>query len=136
MENDSTVFGGFLLGTGEGGGSGSDLDRFPVFPGGLDAVRRIGVGKLDGTGGKVRGRPTCPTASGPLAGCGRPRLTVTKVANPFRAAGPLQASYSSMSLAISSSVRGFLAGVWNGRLQSSSVSRSEVRSVSASSAAW
>jgi protein TonB len=40
MENDSTVFGGFLLGTGEGGGSGSDLDRFPVFPGGLDAVRR------------------------------------------------------------------------------------------------
>lgn len=39
-ENDSTVFGGFLLGTGEGGGAGSDLDRFPVFPGGLDGVRR------------------------------------------------------------------------------------------------
>lgn len=38
--DDSTVFGGFLLGNGEGGGSGSDLDRFPVFPGGLEAVRR------------------------------------------------------------------------------------------------
>jgi protein TonB len=37
---DSTVFGGFLLGNGEGNGSGSNLDRFPVFPGGLDAVRR------------------------------------------------------------------------------------------------
>jgi protein TonB len=38
--NDSTVFGGFLLGNGDGMGSGSDLDRFPLFPGGLDAVRR------------------------------------------------------------------------------------------------
>jgi periplasmic protein TonB len=40
LTNDSTVFGGFLLGNGDGTGSGSDLDRFPVFPGGLDAVRR------------------------------------------------------------------------------------------------
>jgi len=40
VSNDSTVFGGFLLGEGEGGGSGGNLDRFPVFPGGLDAVRR------------------------------------------------------------------------------------------------
>ncbi len=39
-ENDSTVFGGYLLGTGEGGSSGNGLDRFPVFPGGLEAVRR------------------------------------------------------------------------------------------------
>ncbi len=38
--SDSAVFGGFLLGDGEGGASGSDLDRFPVFPGGLEAVRR------------------------------------------------------------------------------------------------
>ena len=38
--HDSTVFGGFILGEGEGIGSGSNLDRFPVFPGGLDAVRR------------------------------------------------------------------------------------------------
>jgi protein TonB len=38
--NDSTVFGGFLLGEGDGMGSGSDLDRFPAFPGGLEAVRR------------------------------------------------------------------------------------------------
>jgi TonB family protein len=37
---DSTVFGGFLLGNGEGVGSGSNLDLFPLFPGGLEAVRR------------------------------------------------------------------------------------------------
>jgi TonB family protein len=37
---DSTVFGGYLLGTGEGGGGGSGLDKFPEFPGGTDAVRR------------------------------------------------------------------------------------------------
>jgi protein TonB len=40
LSTDSTVFGGFLLGNSEGMGSGSDLDRFPVFPGGLEAVRR------------------------------------------------------------------------------------------------
>jgi|GEM_PF-488196 len=38
--SDSTVFGGFLLGTGEGGAPGSNLDRFPVFPGGTEGVRR------------------------------------------------------------------------------------------------
>jgi protein TonB len=32
--NDSTVFGGFLSGNGEGEGTGINLDRFPVFPGG------------------------------------------------------------------------------------------------------
>jgi|WetSurSiteA1Bulk_404760.scaffolds.fasta_scaffold01307_8 periplasmic protein TonB len=37
---DSTVFGGFLLGNGEGGGPGNNLDRFPVFPGGVEGVRR------------------------------------------------------------------------------------------------
>jgi periplasmic protein TonB len=41
LSNDSTVFGGFLLGNGDGMGSGSDLDRFPLFPGGLEAVRRF-----------------------------------------------------------------------------------------------
>jgi TonB family protein len=38
--SDSSVFGGFLLGNGEGGASGSNLDRFPVFPGGTEGVRR------------------------------------------------------------------------------------------------
>jgi periplasmic protein TonB len=37
---DSTVFGGYLLGTGDEGGGGSGLDKFPEFPGGTDAVRR------------------------------------------------------------------------------------------------
>jgi protein TonB len=38
--NDSSVFGGYLLGVGEEGGGGSGLDKFPEFPGGTDAVRR------------------------------------------------------------------------------------------------
>lgn len=38
--SDSNVFGGYLLGTGEGGTPGSNLDRFPVFPGGTEGVRR------------------------------------------------------------------------------------------------
>jgi periplasmic protein TonB len=38
--NDSTIFGGYLLGNEEEGGSGSGLDKFPEFPGGTDAVRR------------------------------------------------------------------------------------------------
>jgi periplasmic protein TonB len=40
MESDSTVFGGYLLGEGEGGGIGNSLDKFPEFPGGPDGVRR------------------------------------------------------------------------------------------------
>lgn len=40
METDSSVFGGYLLGEGEGGGIGSSLDKFPEFPGGPDGVRR------------------------------------------------------------------------------------------------
>jgi len=40
LSADSTVFGGYLLGTGEEGGGGSGLDKFPEFPGGTDAVRR------------------------------------------------------------------------------------------------
>jgi periplasmic protein TonB len=38
--NDSTIFGGYLLGPGDEGGGGSGLDKFPEFPGGTDAVRR------------------------------------------------------------------------------------------------
>ncbi len=38
--NDSTIFGGYLLGSGEEGSGGSGLDKFPEFPGGTDAVRR------------------------------------------------------------------------------------------------
>lgn len=37
---DSSVFGGFLLGEGIGSGSSGNLDKFPEFPGGPDAVRR------------------------------------------------------------------------------------------------
>ena len=37
---DSSVFGGFLLGEGEGTGMSGNLDKFPEFPGGPDAVRR------------------------------------------------------------------------------------------------
>jgi TonB family protein len=37
---DSVVFGGFLMGDGEGGGTGSNLDRFPEFPGGIAGVTR------------------------------------------------------------------------------------------------
>jgi periplasmic protein TonB len=37
---DSAVFGGYLLGGGEGSGMGSGLDKFPEFPGGPDGVRR------------------------------------------------------------------------------------------------
>jgi TonB family protein len=37
---DSSYFGGFLLGEGLGGGSDNSLDRFPVFPGGTEGVRR------------------------------------------------------------------------------------------------
>lgn len=37
---DSAVFGGYLLGNGEGSGMGSGLDKFPEFPGGPDGVRR------------------------------------------------------------------------------------------------
>jgi protein TonB len=40
IESDSSIFGGYLLGEGEGGGIGSSLDKFPEFPGGTDAVRR------------------------------------------------------------------------------------------------
>jgi periplasmic protein TonB len=40
FESDSTIFGGYLLGEGEGGGSGNSLDKFPEFPGGPDGVRR------------------------------------------------------------------------------------------------
>jgi periplasmic protein TonB len=40
MESDSTIFGGYLLGEGEGGGTGNSLDKFPEFPGGPDGVRR------------------------------------------------------------------------------------------------
>jgi len=40
LESDSTVFGGYLLGGGEGTGTGSGLDKFPEFPGGPDGVRR------------------------------------------------------------------------------------------------
>lgn len=40
LTNDSTIFGGYLLGPGEEGGAGSGLDKFPEFPGGTDAVRR------------------------------------------------------------------------------------------------
>jgi len=40
MASDSTVFGGYLLGEGDGLGMGSGLDKFPEFPGGPDGVRR------------------------------------------------------------------------------------------------
>jgi len=40
MESDSAIFGGYLLGEGEGGGIGNSLDKFPEFPGGPDGVRR------------------------------------------------------------------------------------------------
>ena len=40
ISTDSSVFGGFLLGEGEGQGMGSDLDKFPEFPGGTEAVRK------------------------------------------------------------------------------------------------
>lgn len=40
FEND-TIFGGFLLGDGLQSGQGSELDRLPEFPGGMDAVRRF-----------------------------------------------------------------------------------------------
>jgi TonB family protein len=40
-EADSTVFGGYLLGDGQGTGSGGGLDKFPEFPGGPDGVRRF-----------------------------------------------------------------------------------------------
>lgn len=38
-EADSTVFGGYLLGDGQGSGAGSGLDKFPEFPGGPNGVR-------------------------------------------------------------------------------------------------
>jgi TonB family protein len=40
IPDDSTVFGGYLTGEGEGTGMGSTLDKFPEFPGGLDKVKR------------------------------------------------------------------------------------------------
>ncbi len=40
MASDSSVFGGYLLGSGDGVGMGSGLDKFPEFPGGPDGVRR------------------------------------------------------------------------------------------------
>jgi len=41
LSTDSTIFGGYLAGDGAGTGIGSNLDRFPEFPGGLDKVRRF-----------------------------------------------------------------------------------------------
>jgi TonB family protein len=40
MLNDSTVFGGYILGNGEGSGFGNALDRYPEFPGGPEGVRK------------------------------------------------------------------------------------------------
>jgi len=40
IAQDSAIFGGFLSGSGEGMGSGNDLDRFPEFPGGSGAALR------------------------------------------------------------------------------------------------
>jgi periplasmic protein TonB len=40
MSSDSAVFGGYLLGEGDGGGMGNSLDKFPEFPGGPEGVRR------------------------------------------------------------------------------------------------
>lgn len=39
-EADSAVFGGYLLGDGQGSGMGGGLDKFPEFPGGPDGVKR------------------------------------------------------------------------------------------------
>jgi protein TonB len=40
MSTDSSVFGGYLFGEGQGQGFGSGLDKFPEFPGGTEAVRK------------------------------------------------------------------------------------------------